>query len=180
MAIELVDQHYVIFRSLYFIYSIMDVILYWLVDIHYQKNTKRTRESRNSGSWRPMLRHLFLILLYGFYMAVMCWCGASLDVMTKLVFGGLVCSFLLCVSAWYYDKRHKIEVCNMETASRKRKLWKSSKFFGVLAWMVVIIFIIISWLWLKRILELKMFEDFFMLIWCLKYDIIVALKQNFY
>ena len=91
-----------------------------------------------------MRRHLIPILLYCVYMAVMCWFVASLDVMTNLVLGGLICSFLLCISAWCYDKRHKINVCNMETASQKRKLWKISKFFEVLAWIVVIVSVIIS------------------------------------
>ena len=91
-----------------------------------------------------MQKHLFLILLYAAYMAVMCSCGASLDVMTQLVLGGLICSFLLCISAWCYEKRQKIEVCDVQTASKRKKLWKISKFFGVLAWLVIILSVIIS------------------------------------
>ena len=146
MAIELVDQQYVILRSLCLVDIIMDVILYWLVDIHYQKNTERPGESKSSRSWRFMLRHLLPILLYSVYMAVRCCCGASLDVMTNLIIGAFICCCLLYISVWYYDKRNKIEVCNMETASRRRKLWKVCKFFEVLAWITVILSVIISFL----------------------------------
>ena len=144
MAIELVDQQYVILRSLCLVDIIMDVILYWLVDIHYQKNTERPRKSKSSRSWRFMLRHLLPILLYSVYMAVRCCCGASIDVMTNLIIGAFICCCLLYISVWCYDKRHKIDVCDMVTASKKRKLWKICKFFEVLAWSVAIFFVVDS------------------------------------
>lgn len=73
-------------------------------------------------------------------MAVMCVFGASLEVMTKLVVGGLIISFLLCVAAWMYEKREKIKVNSAETALMRRNLWKFSKLFTFAAWMVAIFF----------------------------------------
>lgn len=87
-----------------------------------------------------MVRNLFMVLLYCVYMTVMCVCGASLEVMTQLVVGGLIVSFLLCIAAWLYEKREKIKVNSVETALMRRNLWKFSKLFVFAAWMVAIFF----------------------------------------
>ena len=91
-----------------------------------------------------MLRPLIPIFLYSIYIAIMGLCGTSLEAMTELIFGALIASFLLFIAAWCFDKRHKIEACNMETASKRRKLWKICKFFTSLAWIVEITFVIKS------------------------------------